>query len=139
MLRVAFKFSKAIWENVKMGEETSEQIKTNEAPKKVDLYCCTIKTLISGKLKTVGNIPREVSRHAFFFIGEERKRVDGYVLSTRYSPSSIPSGGLERPLMLTFRRLRCNPHQKIQDFITETYLKINQYKKSGKVRMQGYF
>ena len=46
-----------------MGEETPEQIEINEASKKIDPYCCDIKALISGKLKTVAHIPRKASRH----------------------------------------------------------------------------
>ena len=56
-------FKNTIWENVNMGEETPEQIEINEASKKIDPYCCDIKALISGKLKTVAHIPRKASRH----------------------------------------------------------------------------
>ena len=50
-----------------MGKEISVQIKTNEKSKKIDLYCCTIKALISGRVETVGHIPREFSGHVLFF------------------------------------------------------------------------
>ena len=50
-----------------MGKEISVQIKTNEKSKKIDLYCCTTKALISGRVETVGHIPREFSGHVLFF------------------------------------------------------------------------
>ena len=91
------------WENVNIGQEISVQFETNKDFKKIDPYCCAIKTMVSGKLETVGHIPREVSKHIYFYIKEEGGRTDGSVLSTRYRPSPIPSGGLEIPLMMTFR------------------------------------
>ena len=60
---------------------------------KIDPYCCAIKTMFSGKLETVS--------HTYFYIKEEGGRIDGSVLSTRYLPSPIPSGGLEIPLIIT--------------------------------------
>ena len=38
-------------ENVNIGQETSVQLETNEDSKKIDSYCCTIKTMVSGKLE----------------------------------------------------------------------------------------
>ena len=75
--------------------------------------------LISVILETVGHIPRKVSGHLFNLIGENEGCVDGFVLSTRYCLSSIPSGGLEMPLMLTFRSLRYNTHHKKKNFKTK--------------------
>ena len=77
--------------------------------------------LISGILETVGHIPRNVSGHLFHLIGENEGSVDGFVLSTRYRLSPIPSGGLEMPFMLTFRSLRYNTHQKKKNFKTKLY------------------
>ena len=75
----------------------------NEDSKKIDSYCCAIKTMVSG------NIPREVSRHIYFYI-EEGGRIDGSVLSTCYRPSPIPSDGHEIPLIMTFRSPRYITH-----------------------------
>ena len=58
--------------------------------------------MVSGKLETVGHILRQLSRHTYFYI-KEGERMDGSALSTRYCPSPIPSGGVEIPLMMTFR------------------------------------
>ena len=77
--------------------------------------------MVPGKLETVGHIPREVSRDTYFYIKEEGGHIDGSVLSTRYRPSSIPSGGLEIPLMMTFRSPRSITHQQMKDFMTKLY------------------
>ena len=107
--------------NINISQEISDQLETNEDSKKIDPYYCAIKTIISGKLKTVGHIPREVSRHTYFYIKEKGRRIDHSVLSTRYRPSLIPSGGLKIPLMMTFRSPRYITHQKMKDFMTKLY------------------
>ena len=114
-------YKNTAWENVNMGEEISVQLETNEDSKKIDPYCCAIKAMVSGKLETVGHIPREVSRHNCFYMKEEGEHIDGSVLSTRYCPSPIPSGGHEIPLMMTFRSPRYITHQKMKDFMTKLY------------------
>ena len=102
-----------IWKNIKMDEIISVQIERNEASKIIYPLRWPIKGLISEILETVGHITRNVSRYAFFLIGENGECVDGSVLSTRYHLLPIPSGKLEIPLMLTFRSLKCNTHQKM--------------------------
>ena len=72
------------------------------------------------KLETVGHTPTEVSGHTYFYI-EERGRIDGSILSTYYRSSPIPSGGLEIPLMMTFRSPRYITHQKMKDFMAKLY------------------
>ena len=52
--------------------------------------------------KTVGHIPREISRYVYFFI-KKGGVVTGKLNSLTYKPSPIPSGGLEVPLLLRFR------------------------------------
>ena len=77
--------------------------------------------MVSAKLETLGHIPREVSRHTYSYIKEEEGRIGGSVLSTRYRPSPIPSGGLEILLMMTFRSPRYITHHKMKDFMTKLY------------------
>ena len=125
LLCVAFTFLKT--ESGRMSKwvrKFSYIYKQNEASKKIDPYCCAIKALISGKLETVGHIPREVLRHVFFSLGESGGRVNDSVLSTRYCPSPKPSGKLKISLMMAFRSLRDNIHQKTKNFMTE----LNCYK-----------
>ena len=109
------------WENVNMGQEISVQLETNEDSKKIDPYCCAIKTMIPGKLETDGHILSKVSRHTYFYIKEEGGRIDGSVLSTRYRPSPILIGALEIPLMMTFRSPKYITYQKMKDFMTKRY------------------
>ena len=35
------------WENVNVGQEISVQLETNEDSKKIDPYCCALKTMVS--------------------------------------------------------------------------------------------
>ena len=51
-------YKNTAWENVNMVQEISVQLETNEDSKNIDPYCCAIKTVVSGKLETVGHIPR---------------------------------------------------------------------------------
>ena len=114
-------YKNTTWENVNIGQEISVQLETNEDSKKIDPYCCAKNIMVSGKLETVGHMPREVSRHTYFYIKEEGGRIDGSVLSTCYRPSPIPSGGLEISLMMTFKSPRYITHQKMKDFMTKLY------------------
>ena len=120
-------FKTTTWKNVLIGQEISVQLETNKDSNKIDSYCCTIKTMVSGKLETVGHILREVSRDTYFYIKEEGGRIDCSDLSTRYRPSPIPSGELEILLKMTFRRPRYITHQKMKGFMTKlSFLTINQ-------------
>ena len=107
------------WTDVKQGDSVSVEIVTNEESNKVDPYSCAIKALVGQppQLKTVGHIPR----HVFFFLKEENGIIKGTVHSTKYRPSPIPAGGLEIPLMLTFKSTRFVTHQKMEDFMTSLY------------------
>ena len=62
--------------------------------------------MVSGKLGTVSHIPSEVSRPTYFSIKEEGGRIDGSVLLTCYRLPPIPSGGLEIPLIMSFKSPR---------------------------------
>ena len=66
-------------------------------------------------------MPREISRHVFFFLSSEGGTIDGTVLSTRYRLSPIPSGGLEIPLWLTFRSPNMSMHHRMRDFVQKLY------------------
>ena len=111
------------WTDVKQGDSVSVEIETKEESKKVDPYSCAIKARVGQppQLKTVGHIPREISIHVFFFLKEENGRIEGTVHSTTYWPSPVPAGGLEIPLMLTFKSTRFVTHQKMKDFMTSLY------------------
>ena len=86
------------WSNAKINEEFRVELETNTTSLSTDPYSCTIKTKnpYFNDWKTVGHIPREISRYLYFFIKEENRNVSGTL------KSSIPSGGLEVPLLLKF-------------------------------------
>ena len=71
------------WSNAEQGDFVTVEIERNEESKKVDPYSCAIKAMvyISQQLKTVEHVPREISRHAFFFLKEENGKVDGFAIS----------------------------------------------------------
>ena len=53
-----------------MDEIVYVQIERNEASKTIYPYCWPIRDLLSGILRTVGHIPRKVSRYPFILIVE---------------------------------------------------------------------
>ena len=114
-------YKNTAWKNVNISQEISVQLETNEDSKKIDPYCCAIKTMVSGKLETVSHTQREVSRYIYFYIKKEGGRIDGSVLSIHYRLSPIPSGGFEIRLMMTFRSPRYITHQKMKEFMTKRY------------------
>ena len=68
-------------------EKVTVAFEINKDSIKIDPYCCAAKAMTGNpaKLATVGHILRE------------------YVFSTEYRPSPILAGGLEIPLMLSFK------------------------------------
>ena len=99
------------------------EIKTDKESKKIDPYCRVIKAIVDipPRLKTVGHVPREISRRIFFFLKEKNWKVDGFVYSSQYQPSVIPAGELEIPLKVTFKIANFITHQKMKDFMTNLY------------------
>ena len=80
-----------------------------------------VKERFFGAIRTVGHIPREISRNVYFFIKTEGGSVNGKVLSVKYQLSPIPSGGLEIPLMLTFKCTNSITFLKMKKFISELH------------------
>ena len=54
------------------------EIEPNKDSIKIDPYCSVVKPRVRnpGKLATLGHIPREISRHAYFFLKEEGRKVE---------------------------------------------------------------
>ena len=90
--------------NAKINEEVKVELETNTTSLSTDPYTCAtkIKNPYFNDWKTVGHIPREISRYIYFFIKEENGNVSGTLKSLKYKPSPIPSGGLEVLLLLKF-------------------------------------
>ena len=89
----------------------------------IDLYACVVKSkhkYFDG-WKTVGHVPREISRYIYFFIKKEGGRISGNVKSLNYKSLPILSWGLEVTLLLTFPCPEEWVRNKMQGFINELY------------------
>ena len=64
------------WSNANQGDFVTVEIETDKEPKKIDPYCCAIMVDILPRLKKIGHVSREISRH-IFFLKEENGKVDG--------------------------------------------------------------
>ena len=91
------------WQNAKSGYKVKVEIETNKSSKSINRYVCAIKIkhMFFDTSLTVGHIPREISRHSYFF-PKEGGNITGHLICTNYKVSPIPASGLEVPLLLTF-------------------------------------
>ena len=71
--------------------------------------------------KTVGHIPREISRYVYFFIKEKSGKVFGTLKSLKYKASPIASGALEVPLSLRFSSKKKWVVDTMEQFIQNFY------------------
>ena len=97
-------YEETTWSKAKVNEKVKIEIETNQSSIAIDPYVCAVKTkekYFDG-WKTVGHVPREISRYIYFFIKKEKGKITGNVKSLSYKPLPIPSGGFEIPLQLTF-------------------------------------
>ena len=92
-------YKETTWSNAKVNEKIKIEIETNQSSIAIYPYACAVK----GKekyfdgWKTVGHVPRDISRYIYFFIRKENGKTTGSVKSLNYKPSPIPSGGLKIP------------------------------------------
>ena len=110
-------YKNTTWKNAKAGQKVKVQVETNKSSKESDPYACAIKVKNNffDNWMTVGHIPREISRHCFYFI-QEGGSISGQLLSTNYKVSPIPAGGLEVPL-LTFSVIEHRIFSLMKDFV----------------------
>ena len=99
------------------NEKVTVAIKSNEASKQIDTYCCAIQIKSGESVVTVGHIIREISRHCYFYLKEKGGEINGNVFSTTYRPLPIPSGGLEIPLVLRFTSQKYVTRCKMKQFL----------------------
>ena len=89
-----------------------------------DPFAVTWKLKSPGKLiaETVGHVPKELSRAAWFFLGRGGK-IFGNVVEEKYRPSSIPKGGLEMMLEVELKigDSRRNNVKSFQNIIGTNY------------------
>ena len=90
-------YKNTTWDQRKVGDKVLVEIKSDKKSKEIDPYCRSLRTSVNHQIKTVGHVPREISRHVYFFLKGEQGHIDGTVKSIDYKPSSIPAGGLEIP------------------------------------------
>ena len=110
------------WRNAKAGQRVKVEKETSGTSKSIDPYACAIKikNRFFDNWITVGHIPREISRHSYFFM-KEGGEISGYLVSTNYKPSPIPAGGLEVPLLLTFSVKNEQIFEQMKEFVTTLY------------------
>ena len=67
------------------GEEVKVELETNHRSIAKDLYSCAIRVKHKYFIgwKTVGHIPRELSRYVYFFIKAEKGKVTGSLKSVK--------------------------------------------------------
>ena len=103
-------YKEITWRNVTVA------IESNEASKQIDPHCCVIQIKSGESVVTIGHIPREISRHCFFFLKKEGGKNNGNVFSTTYRTSTILSG--DSP---GFASSRYVTHCKIKKFAQTIY------------------
>ena len=116
-------YKETTWSNAKVNEKVKIEIETTHSSIAIDPYACAVKSkekYFDG-WKTVGHVPREISRYIYFFIKKENGKITGNVKSLNYKPSPIPSGGLEILLQLTFSCPMEWVRDKMKDFIDDFY------------------
>ena len=65
---------------------------------------------------TVGHIPREISRHCYFFM-KEVGEISGYLVSTNYKPSPIPAGTVASDVSVKSEQI----FEQMKEFVTTLY------------------
>ena len=116
-------YKETTWSNAKVNEKVKIEIETTHSSIAIDPYACAVKSkekYFDG-WKTVGHVPREISRYIYFFIKKENGKITGNVKSLNYKPSPIPSAGLEIPLQLTFSCPVEWVRDKMKDFTDNFY------------------
>ena len=66
-------YEETTWSNPNVNQRVKIEIETKQSSIVIDPYACTVKAkdkYLDG-WKTVGNVPREVSRYMYFFIQKE--------------------------------------------------------------------
>ena len=76
---------------------------------------------------TVGHIPREISRHCYFFL-KEGGNITGHLICTNFKVSPIPASGLEVPQLLTLSIKSEGIFELMKSFVNDLY----EYWRAGK-------
>ena len=105
------------------GDSVRVDLKANKLSKNVGPYPCAIraKNQFFNLWKIVRHIPIEISCRVNYFIKTEGGFVNGSVISTKYRPSPITSGGLEISLLLQFSCPEWKTLEKVKKFVDSLY------------------
>ena len=107
-------FKETTWNNIKEGDSVRVDLETNKLKHVQSVR--KFYFLTRGKRWDI-HIPREISRHVYYFIKTEGAFVNGSVISTKYCPSPVPSGGLKIPLLLNFLCPKQKAFEKMKNFV----------------------
>ena len=109
-------------QNAKSGEKVKVEIETNKLSTSIDPYACAtkIKYKFFDTWLIVGHIPREISRHCYFF-PKECGNITLHLICTNYKVSPIPAGSLEVPLLLTFSVKSERIFELMKSFVNDLY------------------
>ena len=79
--------------NATVNGKVKIEIETNQSSIAIDPYACAVnaKEKYFDGWKTVGHVPREISRYIYFFIKKENGKITGKVKSLNDKLSPIPS------------------------------------------------
>ena len=85
-------YKETSWSNAKVGNEVKVEIEINPKSIASEPYSCAIKTKHDYFVgwKTVGHIPREISRYVYFFIKQEGGKFYGKLNSLKIQSLSNP-------------------------------------------------
>ena len=75
----------------------------------------------------MGHIPREISRHCYFFL-KEGGNITGHFICANFKVSPIPASGLEVPLLLTLSIKSERIFELMKSFVNDLY----EYWRTGK-------
>ena len=76
------------WDQAKVGDKVLVGIESDKKLKEIDPYILLFQQNIGQPTnQTVGHIPREISRHVYFFFQYEHGHIDGTVKPIDYRPS----------------------------------------------------
>ena len=95
-------YKNTTWEEAIIVSRILIELETDERYKKIDPYCCSVKAIVSlsQQMKTMGHIPKEISRYLYFSLKEGNGATNKTVHSAVYRPSPNPAGGIEIPVIL---------------------------------------
>ena len=109
------------WENVKSGEKVTTDVESNKGSILLNLLCDKSYGRKSCQIGHCQSYSQGNLKACLFFLKKEGVKVEGFVFSTKHRPSSIPTGWLETPLMLSSKSPRYLTHQKIKNFLAQHY------------------